>query len=313
MKAPSEPMVILQRIVASSFSATLLAGLAVSTSTVFAADPVQPADRPGGVDAALEADLLEGLGDLKLPPPSQRQAPAAPGPASASPADPAPPVDSPSVDELRGLLQQEGEDLGSQGESPTERIGSMMRSVEERFVSKDSSRTTQQLQEDIVTQLRAMLERQKKKCSQCSGGECSKEGGDSPSSSSSSSKSGDAKPGDSKSQPKQGSPDEQGKEPSDPKRPPNAESDSPSNPGAATDPQASSAPGAADSEDRLDPSRLEEVLRRSAANFDELWGQLPPQVQERLKQGLTERTLPQYEPMIEAYYRRLAEESGEAR
>ena len=308
MKAPSETMIISRR-AARSLSAGFLFGLAVSASFVFAADPLPQTGGPGGVDAALEADLLEGLGDLKLPPPKQA-APASGqrAPAVRPPAAPAPPVDAPSVEELRGLLKPQGEDLGSAGESPTDRIGSMMRSVEERFVSKDSSKTTQQLQEDIVVQLRAMLEQQEKKCSQCSGGQC-----DNPGSSSSGSKPSGSKPGESKSPPKPGSPDEQSKEPADPKQSPNAESDSPSNPGATTDPQASSAPGATDSEDRLDPTRLAEVLRRSAADFDELWGQLPPQVQQRLKQGLTERTLPQYEPMIEAYYRRLAEDSGEAR
>lgn len=297
-------MAILRRIADRSLPASFVFGLAVAASGIFAADPLPPSGPSGGVDAALEADLLEGLGDLKLPPQKQN-APAV--------AEPTPPVDAPSPEELRGLLQQEGEDLGSAGESPTQRIGSMMRSVEERFVGKDSSKTTQQLQEDIVTQLRAMLEQQEKKCSQCSGGQCPKEEGDSPSSSSSGSKPSGSKPGESKSSPKPGSPDENGKQSADPKRSPDAESDSPTNPGEATDPQASSAPGATDSEDRLDPTRLAEVLRRSAADFDELWGQLPPQVQQRLKQGLTERTLPQYEPMIEAYYRRLADDSGEAR
>ncbi|HEV7282704.1 MAG TPA: hypothetical protein VGN57_21035 [Pirellulaceae bacterium] len=299
-------MPILRRVVSRTLSASLAAGALVAASAAWSADPL-PRGGAGGVDAALEADLLEGLGDLKLPPP--QQAAPAPGaaPSPASPAETAPPVDTPSVEELRGLLQPEGEDLGAAGESPTQRIGEMMRTVEERFVSKDSSQTTQQIQEDIVTQLRAMLEQQEKKCSQCSGGQC-----DSPGSSSSpGSKPGGSKPGQSK--PKPGSPGEQGEEPGNPKQPPEGQSDSPTNPGDAADPQASSAPGATDSEDRLDPSRLEEVLRRSAADFDELWGQLPPQVQQRLKQGLTERTLPQYEPMIEAYYRRLAEDSGEAR
>jgi hypothetical protein len=304
MKSRSELMPVMRRIVRRTLSTSVAAGAFVAASAAWSADPFPPAGA-GGVDAALEADLLEGLGDLKLPPPQKSEA----APAAVSPEESAPPVDAPSVEELRDLLQQEGEDLGSAGESPTERIGEMMRSVEERFVSKDSSPATQQIQEDIVTQLRAMLEQQEKKCSQCSGGQS-----DSPSSSSSKpsgSKPGQSKPGESK--PKPGSPDEQGKEPGDPKQQPDAESDSPTNPGDAADPQASSAPGATDSEDRLDPTRLEEALRRSAADFDELWGQLPPQVQERLKQGLTERTLPQYEPMIEAYYRRLAEDSGEAR
>lgn len=301
MRSRSEPFSVMRRTLRRALSASLVTGALVAVPVARSADPLPP-EGAGGVDAALEADLLEGLGDLKLPPPMKRE------PAPDSREESAPPVDAPSVEELRGLLQQEGEDLGSAGESPTERIGEMMRSVERRFVSKDSSQATQQIQEDIVTQLRAMLERQEKKCSQCNGGQ-----NDSSNSSSSSSKPRGSKPGEGKSSPKPGSPDENEKEPTDPNQSPDAESDSPSNSGDATDPQASSAAGATDSEDRLDPSRLEEVLRRSASDFDELWGQLPPQVQQRLKQGLTERTLPQYEPMIEAYYRRLAEESGEAR
>jgi hypothetical protein len=39
----------------------------------------------------------------------------------------------------------------------------------------------------------------------------------------------------------------------------------------------------------------------------EAWGQLPPQLRERLRNALPERFLPGFEPMLEAYYRRLAE------
>lgn len=51
-----------------------------------------------------------------------------------------------------------------------------------------------------------------------------------------------------------------------------------------------------------------EPLESRAAVMDtEAWGQLPPQLRERLRNALPERFLPGFEPMLEAYYRRLAE------
>lgn len=46
---------------------------------------------------------------------------------------------------------------------------------------------------------------------------------------------------------------------------------------------------------------------RAAVMDTEAWGQLPPQLRERLRNALPERFLPGFEPLLEAYYRRLAE------
>ena len=43
----------------------------------------------------------------------------------------------------------------------------------------------------------------------------------------------------------------------------------------------------------------------------DLWGHLPPKLREQLRSGLAEQFLPKYEQLIEAYYRRLAEERSE--
>jgi hypothetical protein len=51
----------------------------------------------------------------------------------------------------------------------------------------------------------------------------------------------------------------------------------------------------------------EPVDGRAAVMDTEAWGQLPPQLRERLRNALPERFLPGFEPLLEAYYRRLAE------
>jgi hypothetical protein len=68
---------------------------------------------------------------------------------------------------------------------------------------------------------------------------------------------------------------------------------------------------AKDSTDRLgkaeaakpDPRALKEMAKDS-------WGHLPPHEREQMSQNWPERFLPQYELMIERYYKRLAEEQG---
>ena len=43
----------------------------------------------------------------------------------------------------------------------------------------------------------------------------------------------------------------------------------------------------------------------------EIWGHLPPKLREQLQSGSVEQFLPKYEQLIEAYYKRLAEERRE--
>ena len=51
----------------------------------------------------------------------------------------------------------------------------------------------------------------------------------------------------------------------------------------------------------------EPMESRAAVMETEAWGQLPPQLRERLRNSLPERFLPGFESLLEAYYRRLAE------
>lgn len=57
-----------------------------------------------------------------------------------------------------------------------------------------------------------------------------------------------------------------------------------------------------------DGRRAREPMESRAAVMDtEAWGQLPPQLRERLRNSLPERFLPGFETMLETYYRRLSE------
>jgi hypothetical protein len=51
-----------------------------------------------------------------------------------------------------------------------------------------------------------------------------------------------------------------------------------------------------------DPEEMKNLIK-------DLWGELPPNVREQMMQNPTEQFVPQYESMIEEYYRRLSEEN----
>ncbi len=53
-----------------------------------------------------------------------------------------------------------------------------------------------------------------------------------------------------------------------------------------------------------DPAEMRNLIK-------DLWGELPPNVREQMMQNPTEQFVPQYESMIEEYYRRLSEEKPE--
>jgi hypothetical protein len=53
-----------------------------------------------------------------------------------------------------------------------------------------------------------------------------------------------------------------------------------------------------------DPAEMRNLIK-------DLWGELPPNIREQMMQNPTEQFVPQYETMIEEYYRRLAEEKRE--
>jgi hypothetical protein len=82
----------------------------------------------------------------------------------------------------------------------------------------------------------------------------------------------------------------------------------PKSPGAASSGQDSNKP-ASDSSDRLgraEAARPDPELLRGL--MKDAWGHLPEREREQMMQMSPERFLPQYELMIERYYRRLAEE-----
>ena len=61
-----------------------------------------------------------------------------------------------------------------------------------------------------------------------------------------------------------------------------------------------------------------EQIAKTKAEFEalkalpkDLWGHLPPRLREQIRSGLAEQFLPKYQQLIEAYYRRLAEERSE--
>lgn len=64
-----------------------------------------------------------------------------------------------------------------------------------------------------------------------------------------------------------------------------------------------------DSSDRLDEGRVEEVDALAPDQLvKEVWGHLPARVVEQMSRQSVEKFLPKYEQLIEAYFRRLAEE-----
>lgn len=72
--------------------------------------------------------------------------------------------------------------------------------------------------------------------------------------------------------------------------------------------QDGAAGGTAGGTGAADGRRAREPMESRAAVMDtEAWGQLPPQLRERLRNSLPERFLPGFETMLESYYRRLAE------
>lgn len=69
---------------------------------------------------------------------------------------------------------------------------------------------------------------------------------------------------------------------------------------------------AKDSTERLGKSAATEAeLAAMKTLVKEVWGHLPPKLREQMQSGLVEQFLPKYETLIEAYYKRLAEERSE--
>ncbi len=69
---------------------------------------------------------------------------------------------------------------------------------------------------------------------------------------------------------------------------------------------------AKESTERIGKSAVAEAeLAALKTMLKEVWGQLPPKLREQMQSGMAEQFLPQYETLIEAYYKRLAEDRSE--
>ncbi len=172
-------------------------------------------------------------------------------------------------------LQQgdEGEDVGmpSADADPLVRISQEMRSVENWISEQAKHGVARQMQQRVVEDLARLIDQAEKQASQ--------------------------KQSSSKSKKQQGTAKRQGVQ--QPKQQPGGKSGKDSNKPAA------------DSTDRLgkaeaarpDPEMMKGLMK-------DAWGHLPPKAKEQMMQTSPERFLPQYELMIEKYYKRLAEEQS---
>lgn len=279
-------------------------GIAFSFSSAWADDPPTKKGDAAKTDDALRSQLDDDLfGDLKPSERPQPEKPAEKAPAEKPPADkpaadkPAaekPPADKPAPPakpmeekgepavrirgdaDLRRSLEDRGEDIGAeQPMNPLIEIGERMKKVRERLAAGDVSPETQAEEEQIIAQIAKMMEQaQQQKKKQPSGGNSKTP---------------------SKPQPKPG---DMGQKPG---------------PMGEGDPNTESKKPAEESTNRLGTAKNEasggvprEVLVKRA------WGHLPPRLRERLINTPLDRFLPEYEQLIEDYFRRLAEERSDS-
>lgn len=183
------------------------------------------------------------------------------------------PEDSPPAEADLPLDQPEGEDIGipSPEEDPLGYIGEEMRRVERMMIKREQQAHAEQVQRQIVENLAKLIEQAEQRKNKQSAGAKSKQ------------------------QSQQQSQRQQVQQPKQ------SQSGKPGE-------QQSNQP-ASDSTDRMgknqtvaaDPALIKGLLK-------DAWGHLPDRQREQMLQNSPERFLPQYELMIERYYRRLAEE-----
>ncbi|MBN2291115.1 MAG: hypothetical protein JXM70_01745 [Pirellulales bacterium] len=262
--------------------------VAVMLATAFADGRFALADSKAGIDR----ELLEKLGgepvddlDRELFAPKKKTSDAVPGKELSRKTDGS---ERPGDEMIRDLLRElrrsnENDDKtvapdastapAESKDNPLVSIARQMRDVERRIVNTDSGRATQKTQQQIVSQLDMLIEQAKKSC--CGGG----------------------KPG--QKQCKGGTGERkkvaQGKKPSK-----SNSTGKGSKPGQST---ANAAVEKQDSPNRTDMEQMQALQKR-------LWGELPEREREQMLQYMVEQFLPEYEKMIEEYYKRLSEGKG---
>ena len=236
-----------------------------------AADPLD-----GKLLDDLSDDLLDDLNaDLKTQPKKPATAGEEP-PAGMDPLDEQYLEDNPLIKQLLDELQGElpgGEDIGQQEQDPFVKIGNKMRTAGELIDGRDSAKKTQQLQQQIVSDLDKLIKDIKRRARQQS---------------SSSSQNQQASSG-------RKTPRQPGQKPA----------------GSARG-QTAKQP-ARDSEDRVGKTKGKVDVEALTRLMKDRWGELPPKIREEMLQLPAEQFLPKYELQLEKYFKRLAEQQGNER
>jgi hypothetical protein len=198
-----------------------------------------------------------------------------------------------------------GNDVGPAAENDPSvlvHIGQEMRAVEALIRETRSDAVTQTRQQQIVSELERLLEQSQKQCQGCCQQAC-QGGGGKPGAG--------AKPGGESQQAPQGKPGVPGQ--------PGKGVSGASGSGASK--SGTPKPGSSQPVDAARPRNPKpsvpgreqgEIAAKDGENPDDLvkrvWGQLPDRLRDQVQQAPPEEFLPAYRELIEAYYRRLAEE-----
>jgi hypothetical protein len=265
---------------AALLAAILLAVGKGTTGPLFAQQPADTGEKPAGKPAG--DDTIAGKGQ-----PAEEGKPPADQPDQGEEA-------SNSDAELLESLDPNQRDMLAQRIDRMERIISGMREAHERLAQAKTGAETRQLQERVIEDLRKLLEQLKQRQNAQQSQSQSQSQKDQKNQQQNSSQ--NRRRRGSKSQPD----------------PQNA-SRSNSQPEQAGQEQRGS-DQARGAEERTDAARLlaEEAARRELMVKD-IWGHLPPQLREAMRNAYNEKYLPKYEELVKKYYESLAERNRKKR
>jgi chemotaxis protein histidine kinase CheA len=170
-----------------------------------------------------------------------------------------------------------GEDIGAAdtaGDDPLTRIEQKMRQVEQRLAERDSSTGTQTLQREIADELAALLEQLQQQQQQNQNQNQNNQNSQQQQQQSSAAKKQDQK---------------------------QASKSNPSNQPASKPARESEERTGKVDDEKIKPEDLQDLIQSA-------WGNLPPQVREKMESAAQEQFLPKYQTLIEDYFKRLAEE-----
>ncbi len=185
---------------------------------------------------------------------------------------PAKPADADKTDPRR-LERELGEAAVSEDVDPLLGIAEQMRVVQGRMVSHDAGSDTQTMQKEIIAKIDRLLQQARKAC-QKSASQCNSQ----------------------QTAPRQSTP-----QPSQPPKQDGGKAKATNRPAnVANDPTATKKLG------RMNAEQIRSMLAKLPG-----WGELPARDRERMLDAPPEDFLPEYQEMIENYYRRLSQPSGD--